>query len=170
MSGGTGASLPKAYAEGLAEVYIHFRALLTDTTSDLECSVAARIAADVRRDAGRRRLYYLAGGEAPTWKGKAMRKKQKVAEMADEVLARQARTRAARTGESLEDALKAVMGTEAGRQLKELRDGPHRDERAEDWQKDLARERAEERADALGWFSSNEVPGSPADAPRRGLR
>ena len=56
-----------------------------------------------------------------------MRKKQKVADMADEVLARQARARADRTGEPFEEALKAVMSTEAGRQLGELRDGPHRD-------------------------------------------
>ncbi len=97
-----------------------------------------------------------------------MRKKQKVAEMADEVLARQAKTRADRTGEPLEDALEAVMGTEAGQQLKELRSGPHHDERAQEWQESLARERAEERADALGWSSSNKGPGSPADVSRRG--
>jgi hypothetical protein len=99
-----------------------------------------------------------------------MRKKQKVVEMADEVLARQARDRARRTGEPLEDALEAVMGTEAGRQLKELRDGPHHDERAQEWQVNLARERAEERTDALGWSSSNETTSSPAEVPRRGPR
>jgi hypothetical protein len=59
--------------------------------------------------------YHPVGGEAPTWKGKAMHKKQKVAEMADEVLARQAKTRDDRTGGPFEDALEAVMGTEAGR-------------------------------------------------------
>ena len=48
-----------------------------------------------------------------------MRKKQKVSEMADEVLARQARNRAERTGESFEEALKVVLETEAGRQLAE---------------------------------------------------
>jgi hypothetical protein len=52
---------------------------------------------------------------------KAVRKKQKVADMADEVLARQARARAERTGGSFEEALKAVLETEAGRQLGELR-------------------------------------------------
>ncbi len=83
----------------------------------------------------------------------AMRKKQRVAEMADEVLARQAKTRADRTGEPFEDALEAVMGTEAGRQLRELRGGPHHDERAQEWQESLARDRAEERADAPGWSS-----------------
>jgi hypothetical protein len=99
-----------------------------------------------------------------------MRKKQTVAEMADEVLARQAKTRADRTGQPLEDALEAVMSTEAGQQLMELRHGPHHDERAQEWQESLARERAEERADALGWSSSDKVSGSPTDVPRRGPR
>ncbi len=83
-----------------------------------------------------------------------MRKKQKVTEMADEVLARQARTRAERSGESFEEALKVVLETEAGRQLGELRKGPHGHEKANQWQEGLARERAEERAEAPGWSSS----------------
>ena len=99
-----------------------------------------------------------------------MRKKQGVADMADEVLARQAKTRADRTGEPLEDALETVMGTEAGRQLRELRNGLHHDERAQEWQEGLARQRAEERVEALGWSSSNKAPGSPVDASRRGPR
>jgi hypothetical protein len=80
-----------------------------------------------------------------------MRKKQRVANMADEVLARQARDYAKRTGESFEEALEAVLETEAGRQLGELRDGPHGDERAERWQEDLRQERAEERHEARGY-------------------
>jgi hypothetical protein len=114
--------------------------------------------------------YYPVGGEAPTWKGKTMRKKQKVGDMAEEVLARQARTRADRTGEPFEDALGAVLETEAGRQLGELRDGLHRDKGAQEWQENLARERAEERAEALGWSSSDEAPSSPAGGRRRDLR
>jgi transposase len=43
-----------------------------------------------------------------------MKKKQRVADMADEVLARQARDRARRTGEPFEEALEAVRKTEAG--------------------------------------------------------
>jgi hypothetical protein len=74
-----------------------------------------------------------------------MKKRQKVGDMADEVLARQARVRAERTGESFEEALKAVRKTEAGRQLEELSEGPHRDERADQWQEDMSQERAEER-------------------------
>src|ERR687898_428116 len=74
-----------------------------------------------------------------------MQKNQSVSEMATEVLARQAGVRAKRTGESLEEALRAVLQTEAGRRLGQLRDGPHRDERAEQWQPSQSRERAEER-------------------------
>jgi hypothetical protein len=74
-----------------------------------------------------------------------MQQNQSVSEMATEVLARQAGARAKRTGESLEEALRAVLQTEAGRRLGQLRDGEHRDERAEQWQPNLPRERAEER-------------------------
>jgi hypothetical protein len=74
-----------------------------------------------------------------------MKKKQRVSEMANEVLARQARRRARRTGEPFEEVLEAVRKTEAGRQLEELGEGSHRDERANQWQEDMARERAEER-------------------------
>jgi hypothetical protein len=66
-------------------------------------------------------------------KERAMQKKQTVAEMAKEVLARQARARAERTGEPFEEALEAVRKTEAGRQLEELGEGPHHHERAERW-------------------------------------
>jgi hypothetical protein len=74
-----------------------------------------------------------------------MKKNQRVSTMADEVLARQARARAERTGESFEVALKAVRNTEAGRQLEELSEGSHRDQRADQWQEDMPRERTEER-------------------------
>jgi hypothetical protein len=74
-----------------------------------------------------------------------MKKKQRVSEMADEVLARQARARAERTGGSFEEALKAVRKTEAGRQLEELGEGPHRHERANHWQQDMTQKRTDER-------------------------
>ena len=70
--------------------------------------------------------------------------------MVDVVLTRQAESRAARTGEPFEKALVAVPGTEAGRHLRELRDGPHRHERVNEWQANVARERAEKWADASG--------------------
>jgi hypothetical protein len=74
-----------------------------------------------------------------------MQKNQRVTDMTVDVLARQAGARVRRTGEAFEVALKAVLETEAGRQLAELRDGPNGDERAEDWQEDLAHKRAQER-------------------------
>jgi predicted component of type VI protein secretion system len=73
-----------------------------------------------------------------------------VDEMANKVLMRQAKARAGRTGESIEEALEAVLNTEAGAQLKELRDGPHDEESVDEWQVGMARERAEERAEDLG--------------------
>ncbi len=73
-----------------------------------------------------------------------------VDEMASEVLMRQAKTRAERTGESLEEAMEAVLNTEAGAQLRELRDVPHDEESVEEWQVGMARERAQERAEDLG--------------------
>ena len=65
--------------------------------------------------------------------------------MVDKVLERQAKVRAAWTRASFEEALEFVLGTEAGRQLRELGSGPHRNESAAQWQDDLARKRAEER-------------------------
>lgn len=77
-----------------------------------------------------------------------MHSKQRVTEMAGEVLARQARDRAEWSGETFDGALKSVTETGAGRQLEELREGSHRDERAQRWQKDLAVERDEDRRQA----------------------
>lgn len=77
-----------------------------------------------------------------------MHSKQRVTEMAGEVLERQARDRAEWSGETFGGALKSVTETGAGRQLEELREGSHRDERAQRWQKDLAVERNEDRRQA----------------------
>jgi hypothetical protein len=74
-----------------------------------------------------------------------MHKDQRVADMEDEVLARQAGTRAERAGKTIEVALTAVLATEAGRQLGELRDGPDGEEKAQRRQEDLAQRRAQER-------------------------
>ncbi len=74
-----------------------------------------------------------------------MHKNQRVADMAVDVLARQAGVHAKRTGQPFEEALKGVLETEAGRQLGELRDGPHRNEKADQWQEDLVRKRAQKR-------------------------
>jgi hypothetical protein len=77
-----------------------------------------------------------------------MHKNQRVSDMAVEVLARQARAHVKQTGEAFEDALQSVLNTEAGRQLRELRDGPYRDMRALQWQEALPRRRRQERAQA----------------------
>jgi hypothetical protein len=89
-----------------------------------------------------------------------LRPEQTVAEMANEVLLRQAKARADRSGESIEAAMGAVVGTEAGKQLRELRDGPHSDEGVEEWQVGIAQERAQERAENIGG-RFGEVPEHP---------
>jgi hypothetical protein len=73
-----------------------------------------------------------------------MHAEQVVADMVEEVLARQAALRTRWSGESFGDALGAVVITEAGRQLQELRDGPHGSERAYEWQENLVLERRRE--------------------------
>ena len=77
-------------------------------------------------------------------------KDRSVEEMVNEVLMRQAKARADRSGEPIEEALEAVLNTEAGTQLRELRDVSYDEESVEEWQASLARERAEERAEDLG--------------------
>jgi hypothetical protein len=73
-----------------------------------------------------------------------------VEQMAGEVLMRQAKARAERTGESIEVAMETVLNTEAGKQLSKLRDVPHDEESVEEWQVGMARKRAQERAEDLG--------------------
>ena len=75
-----------------------------------------------------------------------MRAGQTVSEVAQEVLWRQARALAQRTGASFVQALEAVLETPAGRQLEELRCGAHRDEEARYWQANLLFERVSEQA------------------------
>ena len=89
-----------------------------------------------------------------------MREDQNVAEMANEVLMRQARGRAERRGEPIEEAMEAVLNTDAGKQLRELRDGPHGEESLEETQVGAARERAQERVEDLG-KRLGETPESP---------
>src|SRR5215212_5943647 len=74
-----------------------------------------------------------------------MQRDQSVSEMAEEVLMRQAKDLAHRSGQSLEDAHQAVSDTEAGRQLKDLAKGEHRHEKAQRWQVGVFWDRAEER-------------------------
>jgi hypothetical protein len=70
---------------------------------------------------------------------------QTVFEMVEEVLARQAKALADHTGQPFERALEVVAGTDAGRQLRELANGEHRHEKAQDWQASRPWDRAEER-------------------------
>ncbi len=79
-----------------------------------------------------------------------MSEDRSVEEMANEVLMRQAKIRAERSGEPIEEALEAVLNTEAGTQLRELRDGPHSEESVEEAQVGRAWERAQERLEDLG--------------------
>ena len=74
-----------------------------------------------------------------------MQQDQRVSDMALEVLTRQASNRSKRIGEPFEEALEAVMQTEAGRRLRELSEGPHRYESAHQWQEELLHKRAKER-------------------------
>ena len=90
-----------------------------------------------------------------------MQQDQSVSEMAEEVLMRQAKALAQRSGHSLEDARQAVSDTEAGRQLRDLAQGEHRHEKAKQWQASVFWERAEERfmhqigSEALSRFAAS---------------
>ena len=85
-----------------------------------------------------------------------MRADETVAEMAEEVLARQAKAMVAKTGEPFESALEAAASTEAGQHLRELANGEHRLEMAQDWQGSAFEERAEgRRLVNLGIVSEN---------------
>jgi hypothetical protein len=70
---------------------------------------------------------------------------QSVSQMAEEVIMRQAKALAHRSGHSLEDGRQAVSDTEAGRQLRDLANGEHRHEKAQAWQVGVFWDRAEER-------------------------
>jgi hypothetical protein len=75
-----------------------------------------------------------------------MRAEQTLAEMAEEVLLRQTRVFARRTGQSLDEAREAVIQTAAGCQLEELRGGVHQHEEVRYWQANLLFERVSEQA------------------------
>jgi hypothetical protein len=75
-----------------------------------------------------------------------MRSEQTVSEMAEETLLRQARVLAQQNGEPLLEALEAVVETQAGMQLEELRSGPYQEEEACYWQANLLFARVSEQA------------------------
>jgi|SRR5215211_813509 len=74
-----------------------------------------------------------------------MRKDQTVSEMAEEVLARQAKAMVAQTAQSFESALENVASTQAGQQLRDLANGEHRHKKAQDWQESVLLRRSEDR-------------------------
>ena len=80
-----------------------------------------------------------------SFREESLQEDQSVSEMAQEVLMRQAKALAHRSGHSLEDACRAVSDTQAGRQLRDLATGEHRHEKAKQWQASVICERAEKR-------------------------
>lgn len=66
-----------------------------------------------------------------------MRAEQTVSEMVVESLARQAEALSEVSGQSFEEAFGEVLKTPAGRRLDELAEGPHRHQRAAEWQAGL---------------------------------
>jgi hypothetical protein len=75
-----------------------------------------------------------------------MRAEQTLIEMAEEVLCRQTRALAKRTGQSHASARAAVIQTPAGWQLEQLRSGLHKDEEARYWQANMLFERVSAQA------------------------
>jgi hypothetical protein len=75
-----------------------------------------------------------------------MRAEQTVSEMVQDVLSRQAKAQAQRTGQSYASARAAVLETPAGRQLEEMRSGPHEEEEVRYWQANLLFKRVSEQA------------------------
>ena len=82
-----------------------------------------------------------------------MRRDQTVSELVVEILAYQAKILVDRTGQSFENALVAILKSDAGRQLEVLADGPHRHEKARDWLASLAWEDAE--GSHLSWVKAH---------------
>jgi hypothetical protein len=94
---------------------------------------------------------------------RTLQRDQTVFEMAEEVLARQAKNLAHQSGHSFERALEIVADTAAGRQLRELANGEHRHEKARDWQASMLWDRAEKRLSHL--VASGTLPRFAAERP-----
>jgi hypothetical protein len=74
-----------------------------------------------------------------------VRAQQSVSEMVVESLARQAQALSERSGQPFEEAFEEVLKTPAGYRLAELSDGPHRHEKAAEWQAELLADRHAQR-------------------------
>src|SRR5918997_4798116 len=87
----------------------------------------------------------------PRWEGDHskeknwMRAEQTVSEMVVESRARRVEALSEGNGKTFEDAFAEVLETPAGRKLGELADGPHRHERASEWQAGLIADREAQR-------------------------
>jgi hypothetical protein len=79
----------------------------------------------------------------------SVRAEQTVSEMVVESLARQAEALSEGSGRPFEEAFAEVRETPAGRRLAALADGPHRHEKAAQWQAGLLRNREAQRATHL---------------------
>jgi hypothetical protein len=101
--------------------------------------------------------------DQPLREENSVQRDQSVLQMAEEVLLRQAKALAHRSGHSLEDASRAVSDTEAGRQLRDLANGEHRHEKAQDWQASVFWGRAEERS--MHHFGSEALSRFAAERP-----
>jgi hypothetical protein len=88
-----------------------------------------------------------------------VRVEQTVAEMVVEVLTRQAEALSDETGRPLEEASAEVLKTPAGRLLAELTEGPHRHEKAADWQDGLLRDREAQRPARLRSYDNGREVG-----------
>jgi hypothetical protein len=75
----------------------------------------------------------------------SVRAEQTVSEMVVEALARQAEALSEGTERPFDDAFAEVLKTPAGRRLSELADGPHRHEKAAQWQAGLLADREARR-------------------------
>jgi hypothetical protein len=73
-----------------------------------------------------------------------MKADQTVSEMALEVLVRQGKALAERSGRPFDEALVEVLNTEAGYQLSGLAQGAHRNEKARKWQAALPKQRLQQ--------------------------
>jgi len=110
--------------------------------------------------------------ERATQKGeKSVRAEQIVSEMVAEALVHQAEALSEGTGWSFEEAFAEILEAPAGRRLVELADGPHRLERAADWQAGLLGDRKSRRPARL---RASEEAGArsskaPLIQPRRSL-
>ena len=83
-----------------------------------------------------------------------MRAEQTVSEMVVESLARQAQTLSEQTKQPFEETFAQVLETPAGRKLAELADGPHRHEKAAQWQASLIADREAQRPSHLRELAS----------------